>query len=97
MASNNKSSRLPPQGESWVPLIGAITDAVTKLITIGVITILVLGILGILVLIILQANSEVQQQIVPLLTGILGVIIGRMLAQGGTLPPEPPSTPDLSE
>lgn len=35
----------------------------------------------------LQATSEMQQQILPLLTGMLGLIIGRMLVSQGTSPP----------
>jgi hypothetical protein len=96
VASNNKSSKQPPKGDR-IQLIEALTDALTKLITTGTSTVVALGVLVILAAIILRAPPEGQQQIVPLLTGMLGVIIGRMLAQGGTSPPKPPEAPGSSE
>jgi uncharacterized membrane protein HdeD (DUF308 family) len=97
MDTNNKFNKPPPHGDLAVQLIEAITNALAKLLTTGTSTVVALGILVILTAIILQANPEVQQQMVPLLTGMLGVIIGRMLAQGGTQPPEPPGTPGSSK
>jgi uncharacterized membrane protein HdeD (DUF308 family) len=97
MATKNRSSKGPNQGELIVQSIEAISDALARLLTTGTSTVVVLGILVILAAIIWRAPPEVQQQILPLLTGMLGVIIGRMLASQGTLPPQPPQTPSPSE
>ena len=94
MATKNNSSRESNQGDV-ILLIEAISSALAKLLITGTSTIVVLGILRILAAIMLQTTSEMQQQILPLLTGILGVIIGRMLASQGMSPPQPPQTPSL--
>jgi chromate transport protein ChrA len=93
--ASKKPSKKPVQGD-LMQLIEVIADALVKLITTGTSTIVALGILVILAIIILQAPSEIQQQIVPLLTGMLGVIIGRMLTSQETSPPKPPETPSSS-
>jgi hypothetical protein len=96
VASNNKPSKQLPKGDR-IQLIEALTDALARLITTGTSTVVALGVLVILAAIVLRAPPEGQQQIVPLLTGMLGVIIGRMLAQGETSPPKPPEPPGSSE
>jgi len=93
MATNHKSSKRSIQGDLIVRLVEANPEALAKLITTGTSSIVALGILVILAAIILRATSEMQQQILPLLTGMLGVIIGRGLTPQGTSPPEPPETP----
>ncbi len=85
------------QSDSVARLIEATVNASIKLITIGTSTLVALGILVILGAIILRATPEVQQQIVPLLTGMLGVIIGRLLAQGEPSSSKPPEKPDTPE
>lgn len=95
MATKNKPGKKPARGD-LMQLIQVIADALVKLITTGTGTIVALGILAILAAIILRASSEVQQQVLPLLTGMLGVIIGRMLSTQETSPPKPPETPGPS-
>jgi hypothetical protein len=94
MANQSKSSKGPTWGDFVVQLIEAVTEALTKLITTGTGTIVALSILAILAAIIWRAPPEVQQQVLPLLTGMLGVIIGRMLGPQETSPPKPPDAPD---
>ncbi len=81
------------QSDAIARLIEATVNALTKLITTGTSNLIALGILVILGIIIVRATPEVQQQIVPLLTGMLGVIIGRLLAQGE---PSPSKLPEKS-
>jgi hypothetical protein len=90
---SSKPNKKPVQGDLVVRLIGAITEALARLITASVSTIVALGILVILAIIIIPAPPEIQQQTLPLLTGMLGVIIGRMLPPGPQSPksPETPS------
>jgi hypothetical protein len=92
-----KLNKGPNQSDSVARLIEATVNALIKLITIGTSTLVALGILVILGAIILRATPEVQQQIVPLLTGMLGVIIGRLLTQGEPSPSKPPEKPGTPE
>ena len=93
--ASKKSSKKPLRGD-LMQLIEVIADALAQLVKTGTSTVVALGILAILAAIILRASPEVQQQALPLLTGMLGVIIGRMLASQETSPPKPPETPASS-
>ncbi len=79
MATRNETSKEANQGESRIQLVKAITEALVELMRASTGTIVALGILVILAAVIWRAAPEVQQQALPLLTGMLGVIIGRML------------------
>ena len=93
MATKNKSKKGLSQGDLIVQLIGAITEALAKLIITSASTIAILGILVILAIVVLRAAPEMQQQIIPSLLSILSMMIGRMLASQGISPPKPPDAP----
>ena len=97
MANDSKLDSRPVEDNHAAQLISVVSDALVKLITTGTNTVVALGILAILAAIILRASFDVQQQIVPLLTGMLGVIVGRMLTQSGTSSDTHLETPDPSQ
>jgi len=93
MAAKSKAKKKSDHSETKTQRVAVHPDDLVKLVSMITGTIVALGILIILAIIICGGTPEMQERALPLLTGMLGVIVGRMLTPQGPTPPKPSETP----